>query len=111
MLPYANADAMSLHLAEIDRHVVPGAHAVVVLDGAGWQRQGDRLRLPDNVNLLILPHYSPELILVELILQYLRRNYVINRVFARYGGIVDACCAGWNALMDLPDRTHSIARG
>ncbi len=36
VLPHANAEAMSLHLAEISRHVAVGAHAVVVLDGAGW---------------------------------------------------------------------------
>src|SRR5918911_282014 len=36
VLPYADAAAMGLHLAEIGRHVTAGAHAVVVLDGAGW---------------------------------------------------------------------------
>ena len=38
VLPHANAEAMSLHLAEIGRHVAKGAHAVVVLDGAGRRR-------------------------------------------------------------------------
>ena len=35
VLPYVNAEAMSLHLQEISRHVAAGAHAVLVLDGAG----------------------------------------------------------------------------
>ncbi len=52
VLPYANADAMSLHLAEISRHVAAGAHAVVVLDGAGWHQTGGRLRVPGNLSLL-----------------------------------------------------------
>jgi hypothetical protein len=34
VLPEVNAEAMSLHLAEISRCVAPGAHAVVVVDGA-----------------------------------------------------------------------------
>src|SRR3954453_6032945 len=36
VLPYANTKAPGLPLAEIGRQVAPGAHAVVVLDGAGW---------------------------------------------------------------------------
>ena len=41
VLPYADAGAMSLHLEEISRHVAPDAHAVVVLDGAGWHGATD----------------------------------------------------------------------
>jgi transposase len=52
---------MNLHLAEISRHVSPGAHAVVLLDGAGWHKLGGQLRVPDNMSLLRLPPYSPEL--------------------------------------------------
>ncbi len=36
VLPTVNTEAMNLHLAEIDQCVTEGAHAVVVLDGAGW---------------------------------------------------------------------------
>jgi DDE superfamily endonuclease len=36
VLSYANCEAMNLHLAEIGRAVRPGAHGVLVLDGAGW---------------------------------------------------------------------------
>jgi hypothetical protein len=47
-LPFANADAMTLHLAEIGRRTAPDAHSVVVLDGAGWHKLGGKLRVPDN---------------------------------------------------------------
>jgi hypothetical protein len=46
VLPYANTEATGLHLAEIGHHVTPGAHAVVVLDGAGWLAHGRRPRRP-----------------------------------------------------------------
>ena len=65
MLPFANAEAMSLHLQEISRHVAPGAHAVLVLDGAGWHGARGAGRVPDNLTLLPLPPYSPELNPVE----------------------------------------------
>jgi DDE superfamily endonuclease len=62
---------MNLHLAEISTQVTPGAHAVVTLDGAGWHQQGDKLKLPDNISLLPLPPYSPELNPQENIWQFL----------------------------------------
>jgi transposase len=52
---------MNLHLNEISTQVTPGAHAVVTLDGAGWHQQGGKLTVPDNISLLPLPAYSPEL--------------------------------------------------
>src|SRR5689334_3944848 len=58
VLPYADAAATGLHLAEIGRAVAPGAHAVVVLDRAGWHGAGD-LTVPGNLTLLPLPSYAP----------------------------------------------------
>ncbi len=110
ILPEVNAAAMNLHLAEIARHVAPGAHAVVVLDGAGWHQTGVKLKIPDNISLLPLPPYSPELNPVENIWQYLKQNYLSNRIFETYEDIVDACCNAWNALMAAPDRIRSIAQ-
>ena len=48
-MPEANIAAMEAHLAEIGRRVSPGAHAVLVLDGAGWHTS-PRLRVPDNIS-------------------------------------------------------------
>ena len=50
VMPEANIAAMEAHLAEIGRRVSPGAHAVLVLDGAGWH-SSPRLRVPDNISL------------------------------------------------------------
>ena len=101
---------MNLHLAEISRHVARGAHAVMLLDGAGWHQQGGRLMLPDNISLLPLPRYSPELNPGENIWEFLKQNFLSNRVFANYQAIVDACCRAWNALMALPDRIRSLTQ-
>ncbi len=108
VVPEVNAAATTLHLAEIGRRVAPGAHAVVVLDGAGWHQRGGRLRVPDNVSLLPLPPYAPELNPVENVWQFLRQNRLANRVYDTYDAIVDACCGAWNALMAAPERIASI---
>jgi transposase len=100
---------MGLHLAEIGRHVRPGAHAVLLLDGAGWHGAAD-LAVPDNLTLLPLPPYSPELNPVENVWQYLRQNQLSLRVRPDYAAIVDTCCTAWNALMSVPERIASITR-
>ena len=45
---------------------------------------------------------------MENIWQYLKQNYLSNRVFNTYEDIVDACCEAWNKLMAMPDRIASI---
>ena len=108
VLPQANAGAMNLHLLEISATVRPGAHAVLVLDGAGWHQPGGLLRVPDNITLLHLPPYSPELNPVENVWAYLRGNTLSNRVFASYDTVVDACCDAWNWLAQQPDRITTL---
>jgi hypothetical protein len=54
ILPRCNTAAMQLHLDEIAYQVDNGAHALVMLDKAGWHMT-DRLVVPDNVTLLPLP--------------------------------------------------------
>ncbi len=107
VLPHVNVEAMNLHWAEVGRRVAEGAHAVLVLDGAGWHTS-PRLRVPDNISLLPLPRYAPELNPVENIWAFLRQNLLSHRVWDSYGAIVDACCHAWNTLMATPERVTSI---
>jgi hypothetical protein len=71
VLPRCNTAAMALHLAEISRTVTPGAHAVLLLDQAGWHLSA-KLDVPDNITLMPLPPKSPELNPVENIWQFIR---------------------------------------
>jgi len=107
VLPRCTSEAMSLHLAEIARAVAPGAHAVVLLDQAGWHLS-HRLVVPDNIKLLPLPAKAPELNPVENIWQFMRDNWLSNRVFTSYADILDHCCGAWNKLIDQPWLIMSI---
>jgi hypothetical protein len=55
---------MTLHLVEISQAVAPGAHALVLLDQAGWH-QSKKLKVPANISLVPLPAKAPELNPVE----------------------------------------------
>ena len=99
--------AMQKHLEEIARAVAPGAHAVILMDQAGWHTTG-ALTIPDNLSPLFLPPKSPELNPVENIWQYLRQTWLANRVFNTYDAILEAGCQAWNNLITLPDVITSI---
>jgi transposase len=98
---------MTLHLAEISKAVKTGAHGVVILDQAGWHG-AKHLVIPENITLLPLPPRSPELNPVENIWQFLRDNWLSNRVFTSYNDILDHCCHAWNNLIDQPWKIMSI---
>jgi hypothetical protein len=108
ILPYANTNAMQRHLDEIAKHVAHGAHALLILDNAGWHRTG-KLRWPKNITPVFLPPACPELNAAENIWQYLRQTRFSNRVFETYEAIVDAACDGWNKLCAETGRIASIA--
>ena len=47
---------------------------------------------------------------VENIWQFMRENWLSNRVFKSYDDIVDHCCYAWNTLVDQPWKIMSITR-
>jgi transposase len=106
-MPTCNTEAMNLHIAEIAAAVAPNAHAVVILDQAGWH-MSNSLNVPANITLMPLPPKCPELNPVENLWQFMRDNWLSNRVFNSHDNIVDHCCYAWNILVDQPWRIMSI---
>jgi transposase len=98
---------MNLHLAEIAAEVAPGKHAVLVVDQAGWHLSA-RLLVPDNITIVVLPPKCPELNPAENVWQFMRDNWLSNRVFASYTDLVDHCCVAWNKLIERPWTIMSI---
>ena len=79
VLPYVNGGCMGLYLAEISRRY-PNDNIVMVLDGAGWHKNKS-MPIPENIRLLSLPSYSPELNPAEHLWNELREKYFHNRAF------------------------------
>ena len=96
VLPYANKEMMAHHLTQISLAVPKGRHAVLVVDQATFHKT-DKLICPDNISLLFLPPYAPELNPVENLWAQLRHGWLANRCFEGYDAIVEACCEAWNA--------------
>ncbi|MEC4592299.1 IS110 family transposase [Nitrospirillum amazonense] len=87
--------------------VTAGAHAVLILDQAGWHHSAE-LIVPVNITLMSLPPRCPELNPVENLWQFMRGNWLSNRIFQNYDDIVDHCCRAWNKLVEQPYRIMSI---
>jgi transposase len=98
---------MNLQLAEIAKAVAPAAHAILLVDQAGWHLS-TRLVVPANITIMPLPAKCPELNPVENIWEFMRDNWLSNRVFKSYDDLVDLSCESWKKLVDQPWRIMSI---
>jgi len=107
VLPRCDTDCMQIFLDEISlRH--REEKIVMVMDGAGWHKSKS-LKVPDNIRLLLLPAYSPELNPVEHIWDEVREKGFHNRVFSSLDALEDHLVDELARLENTPEITYSIA--
>jgi transposase len=97
--PTVNTALMGTFLAGLSGTLAPDEHAVLVLDNAGWH-VARALRIPDNITLLFLPAYSPELNPAERLWAWLRSHQLSNRVFADYDELLRETDRAWLTLSE-----------
>ena len=107
ILPKVNTACMRIFLDEVTGRY-PDERMVMVLDGAGWHK-GKSLNIPENMKLLPLPPYSPELNPVENIWEELREKNFHNRVFANLDALEEQLFRGLKCLENNPAITKSIS--
>lgn len=106
ILPWVSADMMSLFLAEVaQRHA--SEFILMVMDQAGWHLAGD-LIVPDNMRLMFLPPYSPELNPAEHLWEALREDRFTNQVFRNLDAVEQALSDGILAMENNPTQTQSL---
>ena len=91
---------------EISWQVPEGRHAVVVVDKAAWHTT-EKLKLPENISLLPLPAYSPELNPMEQVWEFIKQKWLSNRVYKDYEEIADSCANAWNLFRSETGRIKS----
>jgi transposase len=107
VLPTVNTAAMQAFLNHLAASRPTDVHIVMPLDGAGWHISRD-LKIPDNITLVVLPPYSPELNPVERVWLYLRERFLSLRLLPSTEAIIGACCDAWMRLVAEPDRLRSL---
>jgi hypothetical protein len=106
-MPRADTYAISAYLETIARAVAPGAHAVVVVDGAGWQ-PSNALLVPLYLTLVPLPPCTPALNPIENVWACLRANRLAISIMDAWDDIVARCCDARNFFADDCDCVRSI---
>lgn len=97
--PTVNTALMNTFLAGLSGTLGPDGHAVLVLDNAGWH-VAKALAVPDNITLMFLPAYSPELNPVERLWAWLRSHHLANRVYADYDDLLRETDRAWLTLTE-----------
>lgn len=106
ILPHVNTECMQLFLNEVSaRH--PDQRIIMVIDGAGWHRS-DALEAPENIHLLKLPPYAPELNPIEHVWDELREKFFHNRVFKRLDALEDHLSMALKTMEFDPGTVGSI---
>jgi transposase len=80
------------------------------MDGAGWHTQ-DIAENIDNVSIMKLPAYSPELNPIEQVWSWLRQHHLANRCFDGYEYILNACTSAWNHFKKDSQRVIKLCSG
>jgi transposase len=97
---------MGLLLAEVaQRH--PHEFIVMVLDGAGWHR-AKHLAVPENMRLVPLPPWSPQLNPAEHLWDELREKYFANRCFENMDQLEKQLVTGLAVLESDAPRMASL---
>ena len=104
--PHMNTYAMSAHLKILSEEH-PDTCNVVVLDGAGWHRSYD-LQIPENVKLIMLPPYSPQLNPIEQVWLYIKSHFTRGAYFDNLDQVQDRLIRGAHHLHHSPQLVMSI---
>jgi putative transposase len=103
--PQVNTGTMNVYLKMLSDELAPTEQAVLIMDQAGWHKS-KALRVPDNITILLLPPYSPELNPIERLWAYLRSHYLSNRAYEDYRHLLDAGAEAWQQL--TPELLRSV---
>ena len=81
----------------------------MIWDQAGFHTSNN-VRVPENVSLVHLPPYSPQLNPIEKLWQYLRKHYWSNRVYENYDALRSAAIEAWQETCLNNEKIKSICR-
>ena len=81
---------------------------LVLLATAALVAVAEEAKVPENITIVQLPPYSPELDPMENLWHYLRSHYWSNRIFGDYGDLCDAAEMAWRHTCLNPHTIQSV---
>jgi transposase len=107
IMPGLDSEAINVFLAEFSRRLAPDVHAVLIWDGAGFH-VAKALEVPENVSLIRLPPYSPELNPIENLWHYFRSHFWSNRLYPKWEDLLEAAVAAMDVALADPELIKSV---
>jgi transposase len=105
--PRLNTEVVQIFLQQFSATLAPDEQAVMIWDGAGFHTSST-LQVPENISLLRLPPYSPELNPIENLWHYLKSHYWSNRAYADYEELEEAAMDAWRTAVLNPDLMRTV---
>ena len=87
--PQLNTGVINIFLKQFSQTLTEHEHAVMVWDGAGFHTS-KALIVPENITLVQLPAYSPELNPIENLWHFLKSHHWSNRVYKDFDHLTEA---------------------
>ena len=109
LAPTIHAEMINTFFGQFAQEVSPDVHVVMVWDQAGFH-MSKGVRIPENMTIVSLPAYSPELNPVENLWHYLRSHYWSNRSYADYDELCLAAIDAWQKAALNPELIQSVCR-
>ena len=91
IMPYCNTNCMNVFLNHLSMSY-PDDIIILVCDGAAWHK-AKALIVPENIRLVFIPPYTPEMNPIEQILKEIRKRGFRNEIFQTLNKVVERLCS------------------
>lgn len=105
--PRLNTDVVNVFLRDFSKTLAADEQAVMIWDGAGFHTS-KKLVVPENITLIKLPPYSPELNPIENLWHYLKSHFWSNQVYADYESLEQAAMEAWRTAVLSPELMKTV---
>jgi transposase len=105
--PQLNTEVINLFLRQFARTIPADGHVVMIWDGAGFHT-AKRLKVPENITLVQLPPYSPELNPIENPWHDLKSHSWSDRSYASYAALKSAAMHAWRTAVLNQDLMKTV---
>jgi len=102
IMPSVNTECMNVFLENLALKL-KGRKIFLLMDGAAWHKS-KALTVPDNIQIILLPPYSPELNPVERLWRYIKNSVIKNKIYSSLDQLEEALCAF------IPNMTDTIVK-
>ena len=107
IMPVANTVTTQMLLECISAEITDQEHGVIIMDRATWHTT-KKLKIPANMTIIFLPPYCPELNPIEQVWDFLRKNYLSNRIYNTWDALEEAIWRAWDQLRQSPEQIKKI---